>query len=165
MEFTEGMSKVAQAFELVGVGILIVGAVLVAWTTVVALIRKQPAYEQSRIRLGRTLLLSLEVLVAADVIKTVAVESTVESVVTLGVLVVVRTVLSLSLDAEVDGIAPWRKKKFEAEQAMQAQTQGTASGVDRPFRPGAGTSSRPRRSGSPRPRPCPGWRCSRSSRR
>jgi hypothetical protein len=65
--------------------------------------------------------LSLEVLVAADVIKTVAVESTVESVVTLGVLVVVRTVLSLSLDAEVDGIAPWRKKKFEAEQAMQAQ--------------------------------------------
>ena len=60
MEFTEGMSKVAQAFELVGVGILIVGAVLVAWTTVVALIRKQPAYEQSRIRLGRTLLLSLE---------------------------------------------------------------------------------------------------------
>ncbi|MBK9561400.1 MAG: DUF1622 domain-containing protein [Candidatus Microthrix sp.] len=123
MEFAEGMSKVAQAFELVGVGILIVGAVLVAWTTVVALIRKQPAYEQSRIRLGRTLLLSLEVLVAADVIKTVAVESTVESVVTLGVLVVVRTVLSLSLDAEVDGIAPWRKKKFEAEQAMQAQTK------------------------------------------
>ena len=72
MEFTEGMSKVAQAFELVGVGILIVGALLVTWTSVVALIRGQPAYEQSRIRLGRTLLLSLEVLVAADVIKTVA---------------------------------------------------------------------------------------------
>ena len=59
MEFAEGMSKVAQAFEVVGVGILMVGAVLVAWTTVVALIRKQPAYEQSRIRLGRTLLVSL----------------------------------------------------------------------------------------------------------
>ena len=117
MEFSEFMAKVAQAFELVGVGILIVGALIVAWTTVAAIVREQPAYEQSRIRLGRTLLLSLEVLVAADIIKTVAVESTVESVVTLGVLVVVRTVLSLSLDAEVDGIAPWRKAQFRAAQA------------------------------------------------
>lgn len=123
MEFSEVMSHVAQAFEWAGVGILIVGAIYVGATALIAIIRRQPAYEQSRVHLGRTLLLSLEVLVAADVIKTVAVESTVESVVSLGVLVIVRTVLSLSLDAEVDGIAPWRKKQFEAEQAENARSE------------------------------------------
>lgn len=124
MEFTELMSKVAEAFEWAGVGILVVGALYVAFTAVGALLRRQPAYEKARIRLGRTLLLSLEVLVAADVIKTVAVESTVESVVSLGVLVIVRTVLSLSIDAEVDGIAPWRKAQFKAQKAERAEQLG-----------------------------------------
>jgi uncharacterized membrane protein len=62
-----------------------------------------------RRRFGRALLLGLEILVAADIIKTVAVETTLESVVTLAVLVLVRVVLSFSLDVEIDGVVPWRR--------------------------------------------------------
>ncbi len=58
--------------------------------------------------MGKTLLLGLEILVAADIIRTVALESTFESVVVLGVLVLVRTFLSGSLVVEIEGRWPWQ---------------------------------------------------------
>ena len=113
MDQTERIEDVARLFEAAGVLILLVGAAWVALRTVAELIRGRPVYENVRRDFGRTLLLSLEVLVAADVITTVAVETTLESVTALGILVLVRTVLSISLDAEIDGIVPWRKAAFE----------------------------------------------------
>ncbi len=62
-----------------------------------------------RHRLGRALLLGLEILVAADVIRTVALEQTIESVVILGLLVVIRTFLSWSLYVEMEGRWPWQQ--------------------------------------------------------
>ncbi len=114
MDFEHAMEVVAQAFEVVGVAILILGA---AWTAARAVAERghgTDTYESMRRRFGRTLLLGLEVLVAADIVKTVAVESTLDSVLVLAVLVVVRTVLSLSLDAEIDGVAPWRRAELQA---------------------------------------------------
>lgn len=117
MDFVEGMELVAQVFELLGVGILIVGGVYTAVRAVVERDTGTNAYESMRRRFGRTLLLGLEVLVAADIVRTVAVEGTLDSVLVLAVLVVVRTVLSLSLDAEVDGVAPWRRAELRARTA------------------------------------------------
>src|SRR6266851_1372549 len=58
---------------------------------------------------GGTLLLGLEVLVAADLVRTVAVAPTLDNVLVLGLIVLIRTVLSFSLEAEIEGVAPWRR--------------------------------------------------------
>ena len=67
-------------------------------------------YRQLRLRLGRTLLLGLEILVAADIVRTVALEATLESVVVLALLVLVRTFLSWALEVEIEGRWPWQPK-------------------------------------------------------
>lgn len=67
------------------------------------------AYSGYRVRLGRALLLGLEVLVAADIIRTVALQPTLGNVVVLGLLVVVRTFLSWSLVVEIEGRWPWHR--------------------------------------------------------
>jgi uncharacterized membrane protein len=65
-------------------------------------------YRQLRLRLGRTLLLGLEILVAADIVRTVALEATLESVLVLALLVLVRTFLSWALVVEIEGRWPWQ---------------------------------------------------------
>jgi uncharacterized membrane protein len=57
---------------------------------------------------------SLEILVAADLIRTVAVQPTLENIAVLGLIVVVRTILSFALDVEIDGVLPWRKAELSA---------------------------------------------------
>jgi len=66
------------------------------------------AYEQYKVYLGKALLLGLEFLVATDIIRTVALEPTLQNVVILGLLVVVRTFLSWSLVVEMEGRWPWQ---------------------------------------------------------
>ena len=69
---------------------------------------RRQRYVKLKYNLGRTLLLGLEILVAADIIRTVALESTLESVAILGLLVLVRTFLSWALIVEIDGRWPWQ---------------------------------------------------------
>jgi uncharacterized membrane protein len=66
-------------------------------------------YRELKIRLGRGLLIGLEILVAADIVRTVALEATLESVVVLGLLVLIRTFLSWSLEVEIEGRWPWQQ--------------------------------------------------------
>ncbi|WP_218577943.1 DUF1622 domain-containing protein [Phytohabitans rumicis] len=111
LTFTELMEHVAQGFEAFGVLVLIVGLI---WSlTVAARIRRaegnQPAYRAIRRLFGGVLLLGLEILVAADLIRTVAVSPTLESVAILGLIVVIRTFLSFSLEIEIEGVVPWRR--------------------------------------------------------
>jgi uncharacterized membrane protein len=80
--------------------------------------RGEHAYENLRRFLGRSLLLGLEFLVAGDIIKTVAIDQTIDSVLVLSIVVLVRTVLSLSIDVEIDGRWPWDA----ARQKLAAQT-------------------------------------------
>ena len=71
------------------------------------------AYTALRHNLGRTILLGLEVLIIADIILTVAIDQTLENAATLGLIVLVRTFLSFSLDIEMDGVVPWRRRASE----------------------------------------------------
>ena len=61
--------------------------------------------------MGRTILLSLEILVAADLIRTVAVDPSIENVSALALIVLIRTILSFSLDVEIEGRLPWRAQR------------------------------------------------------
>jgi uncharacterized membrane protein len=70
---------------------------------------KEDHYHQLKVSLGKALLLGLEILVAADIVRTVALELTLESVMVLGLLVLIRTFLSWALVVEIDGHWPWRR--------------------------------------------------------
>lgn len=72
-------------------------------------------YHQLKVSLGKALLLGLEILVAADVIHTVALEATLESVIVLGLLVLIRTFLSWALVVEIEGHWPWRRVQAAGE--------------------------------------------------
>ena len=110
--FNELMDHVAQGFEALGAAILVVG---VTWSFVLAAVAARRsgwsarAYLVLRQAFGGTLLLGLEVLVAADLIRTVAVAPTLDNVYVLGLIVVIRTFLSFSLETEIEGVAPWRR--------------------------------------------------------
>jgi uncharacterized membrane protein len=110
--FTTVMDHVAQGFEALGAAILVVGVI---WSFVLAAVAARrfgwsaKAYLVLRQAFGGTLLLGLEVLVAADLLRTVAVAPTLDNVLVLGLIVVIRTFLSFSLETEIEGVAPWRR--------------------------------------------------------
>lgn len=111
MAFVELMDYVGKAFEAVGVGVLVLGLV---WSVVVAgrvwlKAEGREAYRILRESFGGVLLLGLEILVAADLIRTVAVEPSMENVLVLGLIVLIRTFLSFSLEIEIEGVPPWRR--------------------------------------------------------
>ena len=83
-------------------------------------------YRRLRSNLGRVILVGLEVLIVADIVRTIIVEASVTSVVVLGTIVLIRTILSLSLDIEIDGTLPWRKSSPNAPPA--AAGRGRPSG-------------------------------------
>lgn len=108
----------ALGIELLAIA-LIVGAI--AWSTAVYMygIATRSAYGSSHYetykrRIGRALLLCLEILVAADIIRTVALDSTLGNILALGLLVIVRTFLSWSLILEIEGRWPWQKRRVHA---------------------------------------------------
>jgi uncharacterized membrane protein len=110
--FERAMNDAVKAFEILGVLILIVGGLLALVGCVIELARgRVPShvFDEVRARLGRAILLGLEILVIADIIRTIVVSPTLSSALTLGLIVVVRIALSFAIDVEVDGVAPWRK--------------------------------------------------------
>jgi uncharacterized membrane protein len=115
MHFEEWMELVVQAFEVVGVAVLVVGslAALVRAAMRVAQGERATAYERARHDVGRTILLGLEVLIISDIVQTITIDPTLESAATLGLIVVVRTFLSFSLEIELDGSVPWRRGSRE----------------------------------------------------
>ena len=108
---------VSIGIDFIGVGIIAFGAIAGILLLFRDLAAGQPlstSYQKLRTFLGRSLLLGLEFLVAGDVIKTVAVDPTFDSVIVLAIIVIVRTVLSISIDVEIDGRWPWDAAKQEA---------------------------------------------------
>ena len=98
--------------DLLGVLIIAIGTVWGGWRFLISVKDKAATqgYEAYRLQLVRTLLLGLEVLVAADIIRTVAVSPSLNSVAVLAAIVVIRTFLSWSLILEIEGRWPWQKK-------------------------------------------------------
>ena len=109
MDFRDWMEGISRAFEIVGVAILLVGSVLAFGRFLSTKAWNESGYRRLRVDLGRAILLGLEILVAADIIRTVAVDQTLQSALTLGIIVAVRTFLSFSLEIELEGTLPWRK--------------------------------------------------------
>jgi uncharacterized membrane protein len=110
--FTSLMDHIAQGFEALGAAILVVGVIwsfVLAAATVRSSGWSAQAYLVLRQAFGGTLLLGLEILVAADLVRTVAVAPTLDNVLVLGLIVVIRTFLSFSLETEIEGVPPWRR--------------------------------------------------------
>jgi uncharacterized membrane protein len=111
-----GIETVARGFEVVGVGLLIVGSLIAAGEATARLVRRPPARwsvkaatQELRADLGRAMLVGLEFLVVADIINSVVIEPTLSSIASLGLLVLVRTFLSWSVEVEITGMWPWRR--------------------------------------------------------
>lgn len=118
-DYAAWVERAALAVEILAAAIIF-GCVVVA--TLAWLIRSLAAretlvasYESYRRRLGRSLLVGLEILVAADIIRTVVLDSTLRSIAGLGLLVLVRTFLSWSIILEIEGRWPWEASPGDRE--------------------------------------------------
>ncbi len=110
MAFSEVVDGTGLVLDGIGVAVIVLGVVLATVRCVVSL-RGQPGssvYSAYRRQLGRAILLGLEFLVAADIIRTVALEPTLSSIAALGLLVLIRTFLSWSLVVEIERRWPWQ---------------------------------------------------------
>ena len=109
---------IGTLIEIFGVSIIVTGIV---WSTFVCVNQRLGTrlYDQYKIRIGRSLLVGLEVLVAADIVKTIAIELTFTSLGLLAGLVVVRTFLSWTLVLEIEGRWPWRREFPSTNDARQ----------------------------------------------
>jgi uncharacterized membrane protein len=104
------VEAVGRAIDVAGVVAIAGGIALVLVLAASGVARRESGtYSRFRQQLGRVILLGLELLVAADIIRTVAVTPTLDSVVVLGVIVLVRTFLSFSLEVELTGQWPWQR--------------------------------------------------------
>jgi uncharacterized membrane protein len=112
MGFEEAMDTIARGVEVLGIVTLVLGLAAALVQAGLALIGGQGATEGYRIVrtvFGRSILLGLEFLVAADIIRTVAVQPSLQNVAVLGLIVLIRTFLSFSLGVEIDGRWPWQR--------------------------------------------------------
>lgn len=116
MKFTEIISIAGYSIEAIGVVVVIIGTILSS-IVFIRSFRQLPegvAYFTYRRQLGRSIILGLEFLVAGDIIRTVIVSATLESVAVLGVIVLIRTFLGWTLHVEVEGRWPWEQADKDA---------------------------------------------------
>jgi uncharacterized membrane protein len=112
MTFEEVIEAAVRVVEVIGAAIMVLGGLAALVGGIPWAIRpatRSAAYERMRRNLGRSILLGLEVLIVADIIRTIVVEPTVESVLVLGAIVIIRVLLSFSLEVEMDGVWPWAR--------------------------------------------------------
>jgi uncharacterized membrane protein len=111
MEIESIMDGFGRAVDAAGVLAIVIGALVATLLAAMALLRSRDGsiYTSYRERLGRSILLGLELLVAADIIRTVAVTPTFESVGVLALIVLIRTFLSFTLELEMTGRWPWQE--------------------------------------------------------
>lgn len=116
------MGSIPLAFEVAGVVVILGGFVLAVLVSVTSERTRggRAAYDTMRRIFGRSVLLGLEILVAADLIRTIAVALTLENLVALALLVVIRTFLSFSLEVELDGMWPWQRHRLEVLERQAA---------------------------------------------
>lgn len=111
MDYNHVIDRTGEVIDAAGVVVIAVGTVLATGAAALRLIHHEPGgYQRFRQQLGQTILLGLELLVAADIVRTVATQPTFTSVGVLGLIVLIRTFLSFSLEVELTGRWPWQKK-------------------------------------------------------
>jgi uncharacterized membrane protein len=111
-DWKDWVETTGEVMDVAGVAVIVIGVIAATVVYAVRVARREPAgelYRGYRQTIGRAILLGLEILVAADIIRTVATTPTFRSVGVLAILVAVRTVLSMSLQVELEGRWPWQR--------------------------------------------------------
>jgi uncharacterized membrane protein len=119
---------VAVAFEFIGVSVIALGFVIAVVLAIVSWIRSRngrTAFTTLRDSFGLVILLGLEVLVAADLVRTVTSTPSLTNALVLAIIVLIRTVLSFSLQIEIEGVAPWKRALLTAPQQIARRMRGT----------------------------------------
>lgn len=119
MNETAWVHLAARIMESVGTGIIVLGSFAALGAFLVQVLKRTKSIDSNvsalRSNLGSAILLGLEFLVAGDIINTVAIEPSLDSLLVLGGIVLIRTFLSFSLEMEIEGRWPWQKKASTAE--------------------------------------------------
>lgn len=125
---------VTTVFEVVGVGAMVVGFLVAIGVSIRVWIRSKDgghAFKTLRETIGGVILLGLEILVAADLVKTVTSTPSLTDAAVLALIVLIRTVLSFSLQVEIDGVAPWKRAFVTGPQVLtKAVARGNAGPAD-----------------------------------
>jgi uncharacterized membrane protein len=124
-----------QAFEVLGVSSMVVGFVFAFALAAITWKRTgngAHAFKTLRDTLGGSILLGLELLVAADIVKTVTATPSLTDAAVLGMIVLIRTVLSISIEIEVDGVAPWRKALTTGPEVLARAARESARSAPEP---------------------------------
>lgn len=103
---------IATTFEAAGTLAMVAGFTVALWVGFKALVDGKgvsTAFERLRITMGGAILLGLEILVAADLVRTITSNPSMEEALVLGIIVLIRTVLSMSIQIEIDGTLPWKR--------------------------------------------------------
>ena len=111
--------SVKELIEITALVIEVVGILVMVIGTFLALVRytfklqgnKRRSFQQIREELGRAILLGLEILIAADIIATVVYDAKMEQILNLGLIILIRTFLSFTLEVEIEGKWPWKQEK------------------------------------------------------
>lgn len=107
------METIGKGVDAAGVGLMVAGILVASATAAAAVLRGEweaAVYRRYRRRIGRAILLGLEILIAADIIRTVAVDPSFESAGVLAAIVLIRTFLSFALELELEGRWPWQAR-------------------------------------------------------
>lgn len=117
--FFSALKLTTRIIEVGGIAVIVLGTagstLAALWQTFITGERGPDTFTHYRSNLGRAILLGLEFLVAADIINTVAIEPTLESLAILGGIVLIRTFLSFSLEVEIEGRWPWDRERTRPE--------------------------------------------------
>ena len=126
MSFEQTMDDIARGVEVLGVATVLVGLAAALVSGALGLLRGDgpgSVYRTIRAVFARSILLGLEFLVAADIIRTVAVQPSLENVAVLGLIIFIRTFLSFSLEVELDGRWPWARASSGPPAAAHGPTR------------------------------------------
>jgi len=117
MQFAEVISIAGYAIEAVGVLVIVVGSCIssIAFMRTFRNLPEGVAYKSYRRQLGRSIILGLEFLIAGDIVRTVIVADTLENVAILGLIILIRSFLGITLHLEVEGQWPWQTEKNDAQ--------------------------------------------------
>lgn len=127
------------SLELAAISLLLIASIISAALALIGIGKRKPVeqiYNDFKTALTRSVLISLELLVIADLIATVAIDLTLSSLMTFGLLIVIRTILSLSPEVEIDGTWPWRRKQTLGSVPDGTASTGSGPGSDLERQPG-----------------------------
>jgi uncharacterized membrane protein len=122
MNFSDTVEFIGKTLDVIGIGVIFIGMIVALGFYLARLAKRAGApvaYRHGRRDMGRAILLGLEFLVAGDIIRTVATSPTFTNVGILGLIVLIRTFLSVALQVEVEGRWPWQEE-FSAPETERA---------------------------------------------